>query len=107
MRGERLPQDERGLRHHERGPAVGRTAPDRDQGACLTRLWDGTSHPNERRVARDKSDYYWLYVVTNCADAAELQEPIRDPARLPWSEVRKVKHYYMSVGALTGERDGW
>ena len=57
--------------------------------------------PNERRVARDRRDCYWLYVVTNCADEPELQEPIRDPARLPWHEVRKVQHYYMSVGALT------
>jgi hypothetical protein len=47
--------------------------------------------PNERRVAEDRRDCYWLYVVTNCA----LQEPsgpprcrnritIRDPARLDW-----------------------
>ena len=58
--------------------------------------------PNERRVARDRRDCYWLYVVTNCADEPELQTPIRDPARLPWHEVRKVQHYYMSVGALVG-----
>lgn len=58
--------------------------------------------PNERRVAQDRRDCYWLYVVTNCADEPELQTPIRDPARLPWHEVRKVQHYYMSVGALVG-----
>ena len=36
--------------------------------------------PNERRVAEDRRDCYWLYVVTNCADQPELQEPIPDPA---------------------------
>ena len=29
------------------------------------------------------------------------QEPIKDPARLPWHEVKKVDHYYLSVDALT------
>ena len=58
--------------------------------------------PNERRVAQDRRDCYWLYVVTNCAEDPVLQEPIQDPARFPWHEVRKVQHYYMSVGALTG-----
>lgn len=62
--------------------------------------------PNERRVARDRRDCYWLYVVTNCAEEPELQEPIHDPARLPWHEVRKVQHYSLSVGDLTGESDG-
>ncbi len=31
----------------------------------------------------------------------ELQEPIRDPARFEWNEVKKVDHYYLSVDALT------
>ncbi len=56
--------------------------------------------PNERRVAEDRPDCYWLYVVTHCASAPELQEPIRDPARFPWREVTKVAHYYLSVDAL-------
>ena len=38
-------------------------------------------------------DCYWLYVVTDCATAPELQKPIRDPARFPWHEVSKVGHY--------------
>ncbi len=59
--------------------------------------------PNERRVAQDRRDCYWLYVVTNCAEDPELQEPVRDPARLPWHEVKKVQHYYLSVGALAGD----
>lgn len=57
--------------------------------------------PNERRVAEDRRDCYWLYVVTHCDSAPTLQEPIRDPARLPWHEVTQVAHYYLSVDALT------
>jgi superfamily II DNA or RNA helicase len=58
--------------------------------------------PNERRVAEDRRDCYWLYVVTSCDNEPRLQEPIRDPARLGWHEVTKVAHYYLSVDAMTG-----
>jgi hypothetical protein len=57
--------------------------------------------PNERRVAEDRRDCYWLYVVTDCDASPRLQEPVRDPARLDWNEVRKVAHYYLSVNAMT------
>ena len=57
--------------------------------------------PNERRVAEDRPDCFWLYVVTNCASAPELQEPIKDPARFPWHEVTKVQHYWLDVNAMT------
>jgi len=57
--------------------------------------------PNERRVAEDRRDCYWLYVVTDCATNPTLQEPIQDPARLEWHEVTKVAHYYLSVNAVT------
>jgi len=57
--------------------------------------------PNERRVAEDRRDCYWLYVVTDCDTTPRLQEPIRDPARLTWNEVTKVAHYYLSVNAMT------
>ena len=56
---------------------------------------------NERRVAEDRRDCYWLYVVTNCNAEVKLQDPIKDPARFPWHEVKKVEHYYLSVDALT------
>ena len=56
--------------------------------------------PNERRVAEDRPDCFWLYVVTNCASDPELQEPIKDPARFPWHEVTKVQHYWLNVNAL-------
>jgi len=57
--------------------------------------------PNERRVAEDRRDCYWLYVVTNCATAPQLQTPIKDPSRLSWHEVSRIDHYYLSVDAMT------
>ena len=50
--------------------------------------------------AEDRPDCYWLYVVSNCASAPELQEPISNPARFPWYEVTKVQHYWLSVDTL-------
>src|SRR5262245_28474424 len=57
--------------------------------------------PNERRVAEDRRDCYWLYVVTDCDTTPRLQDPVRDPARLDWNEVTKVAHYYLAVDAMT------
>ena len=56
--------------------------------------------PNERRVAEDRRDCYWLYIVTNCASVPEVQEPIRDPAKYPWHEASKVQHYWLDVNGL-------
>jgi hypothetical protein len=60
--------------------------------------------PNERRVAEDRRDCYWLYVVTNCNTTPQMQEPIKDPARFEWNEVIKVAHYYLSIDAMTQPR---
>jgi len=57
--------------------------------------------PNERRVAEDRRDCYWLYVVTDCDTVPRLQDPVRDPASRDWNEVTKVAHYFLSVDALT------
>jgi len=57
--------------------------------------------PNERRVAEDRRDCYWLYIVTNCAVEPELQEPVCDPARFPWHEVTQIQHYWLEVDAMT------
>jgi hypothetical protein len=65
--------------------------------------------PNERRVAEDRRDCYWLYVVTNCASEPQLQEPIRDPAHFAWQEVTQVAHYCLRADALVEavrEREG-
>jgi len=56
--------------------------------------------PNERRVAEDRRECYWLYVVTHCDTAPHIEDPIRDPARLAWNEVSKIAHYYLSVNAM-------
>ncbi len=57
--------------------------------------------PNERRVAEDRRDCYWLYVVTNCGSGPRVHLR-RDPASLSWHEVRKVEHYWLSVDAVRG-----
>lgn len=50
--------------------------------------------PNERRVARNRPDCYWLYIVTGCAREPTLRDPIPDPARFlgarsaKWSATR-------------------
>ena len=57
--------------------------------------------PNEHRVAEDRPDCFWLYVVTNCAAEPVLQEPILNPAQFEWHEVSKVQHYWLGVDAMT------
>jgi SNF2 family DNA or RNA helicase len=57
--------------------------------------------PNEKRVAEDRRDCYWLYVVTNCKNEPQLQNPIKHPGRLQWHAVKKVDHYYLSIDAVT------
>lgn len=57
--------------------------------------------PNEKRVAEDRRDCYWLYIVTDCKTNPRLQDPIKDPARLEWHEVRKVDHYWLNINAVT------
>lgn len=61
--------------------------------------------PNERRVAEDRRDCYWLYIVTNCETKPTLKEPVKDPARLQWQEVTKVAHYYLVLNAITQSKD--
>jgi len=59
--------------------------------------------PNEHRVAEDRRECFWLYVVTNCASTPEIQTPIKDPARFPWHEISKVQHYHLSIKTLTSQ----
>jgi hypothetical protein len=62
--------------------------------------------PNERRVAQDRRDCYWLYVVTNCDSEPTLFPPLKDPAQLPWGEVYKVQHYAISLRDLRDHSGG-
>lgn len=56
--------------------------------------------PHERKVAEDRPDCYWLYVVTGCKTAPQLQS-IRNPASYNWHEVTKVQHYWLDTSTLT------
>jgi hypothetical protein len=57
--------------------------------------------PNEPRVAEDRRDYYWLYIVTNCSSEPKLQDPSKDPAQFPWQEATNVARYRLEVNAMT------
>ena len=59
--------------------------------------------PNEHRVAEDRRDCFWLYVVTHCATEPTLREPIHDPARFSWREITKVQNYWMQVDSMANE----
>lgn len=37
---------------------------------------------------------------SHCDTEPRLEEPIKDPARFPWHEVRKIEHYRLDVNAL-------
>ena len=63
--------------------------------------------PNEHRVAEDRPECFWLYVVTNCAGEPVFQEPILNPARFQWHEVSKVQHYWLQVDAMTKPMEAW
>jgi hypothetical protein len=57
--------------------------------------------PNEHRVAEDRRDCYWLYVVTDCkSEQPVFREPIRDPAQFQWQEITKVEHYRLATDHL-------
>ena len=92
---------QRRLRRHESGPGTGDLRLIEVKGLAAA---TGTVllTPNERRVAEDRPDCYWLYVVTDCGRTPVLQEPMPDPARFPWRKVTKVQHYYLTVDAMTG-----
>ena len=62
--------------------------------------------PNEHRVAEDRPDCFWLYIVTNCAGARRFCEnQFQTPLRFPWHEVSKVQHYWMQVDTLNQPKD--
>ena len=56
--------------------------------------------PNEHRVAQDRPDCFWLYVVARCrTDTPELKMRL-DPASLDWSSISKIQHYTLSTRVL-------
>jgi len=57
--------------------------------------------PNERRIAEDRPDCYWLYVVTECKGDRSSKSQSRT-LRACGARGHKVSHYYLSVDAITG-----
>jgi len=65
----------------------------------------GVQSERFRRVAEDRADCYWLYVVTNC-NAVPTLEAIPNPARFTWHEVQKVAHYTLSLDEMRQHKGG-
>lgn len=63
--------------------------------------------PNERRVAEDRRDCYWLYVVANCTTEPHLLSPVLDPARMPWFAVQKIQHYSLPLKSMASPDVEW
>jgi superfamily II DNA or RNA helicase len=59
--------------------------------------------PNEHRVAEDRRDCYWLYVVTECGTDTPRLKPVEDPASRQWRAITKVAHYSLSTTVLWEE----
>jgi superfamily II DNA or RNA helicase len=58
--------------------------------------------PNEYRVAQDRRDCYWLYVITDCRSENPRIYAQKDPASYPWEPVQKIEHYILSISQLNG-----
>jgi SNF2 family DNA or RNA helicase len=56
--------------------------------------------PNEHRVAQDRRDCFWLYVVTNAKTSPRLTR-VKDPASRPWQAVQKVQHFILPTSSLS------
>ncbi len=57
-------------------------------------------HPEREMTARRVVIEYEENRGCVVTDVHKKQEPILDPARFPWHEVRKVQHYYLTVDTL-------
>jgi hypothetical protein len=57
--------------------------------------------PNEHRVAEDRRDCYWLYVVTSSGTERPELTPVFDPADKPWRPITKIAHYTLSTRSLS------
>jgi hypothetical protein len=56
--------------------------------------------PNEHRVAQNRRDCYWLYVVTDSLTAAPKLHQRKDPANIRWESVTKIQHYTLPLSRL-------
>jgi hypothetical protein len=60
--------------------------------------------PNEHRVAEDRRECYWLYVVTACATVDPELTMVKDPASHRWLSITKVEHYTIGLRELRGDK---
>lgn len=56
--------------------------------------------PNEHRVAEDRPDCFWLYVVTKSKSGKPELHRRPDPAALDWTSISMVQHYSLSTRVL-------
>ena len=56
--------------------------------------------PNEHRVAEDRRDCYWLYLVTECATVTPKVTTIPNPAMHGWRMITKVDHYTLRTSEI-------
>lgn len=57
-----------------------------------------------RKEALPRDGTLWIASHRDCdlkISTPTLQEPIKDPARFPWHEVKKIDHYWLQVNAIT------
>ena len=52
--------------------------------------------PNEYRVANDRRDCYWLYMVTKCRTDPKLMT-IKDVAQCEMNMVSKIEYYILNL----------
>lgn len=50
--------------------------------------------------ARDPRKVEWRLSAPDCSDEPTLQEPIGDPGRFQWHEVKKVDYYWIDWQAI-------
>lgn len=63
-------------------------------------VWDPSKLATFCKLPLGQEGSLLACVVTNCVAEPETLEPIRDQARFPWHEVKKVQHYCLNVDAL-------
>jgi hypothetical protein len=44
---------------------------------------------------------YWMYMSTNSGAKTQLQELIKDAARLDWQEATEVSHFGLALDSVT------
>lgn len=56
--------------------------------------------PNEHRVAEDRPECYWLYVVSDCKTDEPKLRTHRNPVSSPWKPVHKIQHFVLRASEI-------